>query len=63
MGQPVSRFDTRHYADDFTYELDRTFYLGNANCVPNVSTIFYKMQLHGVVKYFGESAVRLMATL
>lgn len=57
MGQPVSRFDTRHYAEDFTYELDRTFYLGNADCVPNISSIFYKMQIRGVVTYHGPNVL------
>lgn len=27
-GQPVSSFDTRHYAGDSTYQIDRTFYIG-----------------------------------
>lgn len=60
---PISRFDTRHYADDFTYELDRTYYIGDPNCVPSLSDVFYKLNLHGLVSYHGPNLLIPNATL
>lgn len=59
----VSEFDTRRYdrcygekGDNCTYELDRTYYVGDPECVPNESDVLYKLNLHGQVNYWGENA-------
>jgi hypothetical protein len=62
-GQPVSAFDTRHYADDSTYEIDRTFYIGDANCVPALSDVYYKTTFQGVITYHGPSQLQPEASL
>jgi len=52
---PLSAVDTRYYASDNTYELDRTYYVNDSECTPINSDIYYKLNLHGVVKYHGQS--------
>eukprot|EP00039_Didymoeca_costata_P019029 m.335960 g.335960 ORF g.335960 m.335960 type:complete len:404 (+) comp17723_c0_seq1:82-1293(+) len=60
-GKPVSQVDTRRYyhvsstATEGQYELDRTYYAGDANCVPNDSDIFFKLNLHGNISYYGKA--------
>ena len=54
-GTPLSAVDTRYYASDNTYELDRTYYVNDSECTPINSDIYYKLNLHGVVKYHGQS--------
>lgn len=56
----ISEFDTRRYnhcngGQACTYELDRTYYVGDPHCVPNASDVFYKLNLHGNITYHGEN--------
>jgi hypothetical protein len=44
-GDAISEFDTRRYnscvgAETCTYELDRTYYVGDSHCVPNVRCLY-----------------------
>lgn len=61
-GEAISEFDTRRYnscfgAEACTYELDRTYYVGDAHCIPNASDVYYKLNLHGNITYHGENEV------
>jgi len=61
-GLDISEFDTRRYnrcngGQGCTYELDRTYYVGDPHCIPNASDVFYKLNLHGNISYHGESEI------
>jgi len=52
-GDPMSTTDTRYYDAQGGYELDRTYYVGDKDCTPNDSDIYYKLNLHGSITYHG----------
>jgi len=64
QGQPVSRVQTRHYhEEDFTYEIDSTYYIGDKDCTPNDSDVYYKTLMNGVIDYHGPNKVFPGATM
>jgi len=57
-GQPVSMVQTRHYHEgDFTYEIDTTYYVGDPDCTPAKSDVYYQTWMHGVVEFFGDNQI------
>lgn len=62
-GQEVSMVQTRHYHEgDQTYEIDTTYYIGDPDCTPAKSDVYYKTWMHGVLDIYGDNTVVKGAT-
>eukprot|EP00045_Choanoeca_perplexa_P005183 m.43968 g.43968 ORF g.43968 m.43968 type:complete len:329 (+) comp12979_c0_seq1:45-1031(+) len=57
-GQPLSYFQTRYYdASASTYQIDTTRYIGDPNCVPARSDVYFKSVFKGIYKNKGPNSV------
>ena len=58
----VSMVQTRHYYQNYTYEIDTTYYVGDPECKPVKSDVYYKTWMTGKLQVAGPNKLVKGAT-